>query len=374
MDNTIYNGLGIMSAAQALQKGVVLTGDGSRTSNSDFQKLLDQKSESAKDTAPEEKPKGKDNVSKPKKTTAAKQEEKPAGTEEEQTLKVYLAPLTPEELSQYPAEWLPVVQEGEAIVCLGVTTDENGQQMPILMGANEAYRRYGFETAGPELLEQPQGEIEIPEELIQAPEQMEQAVMEEDAPAMEQFVQEAQPQEKDDAKVEVTDVEQAPHRIFHDVEAAPIKVGEVYNAEQADGADVVNQVETQIAQALQQGESTVQVRLNPENLGEVTVQISMKSDGVLSVAINARNDDTRALLERHAGQLQELLSSRVRESVQVEVQRQQESQQGQDQHPYDGHNGHSQGGQEQRRPRREHTSSQDFIQQLRLGLIPMDEA
>ena len=39
----------------------------------------------------------------------------------------------------------------------------------------------------------------------------------------------------------------------------------------------------------------------------------------------------------------------------------------------DGHNGHAQDGQERRQQRREHTSSpQDFMQQLRLGLIPMD--
>ena len=91
------------------------------------------------------------------------------------------------------------------------------------------------------------------------------------------------------------------------------------------------------------------------------------------MAISARNDDTRALLERHATNLQELLSSRVREAVEVTVQRQQESQQSQHQQQnYDGHNGHAQDGQQERRRRQEHTSSQDFMQQLRLGLIPTD--
>ena len=70
-----------------------------------------------------------------------------------------------------------------------------------------------------------------------------------------------------------------------------------------------------------------------------------------------------------------MLSSRGQE-VQVDVQRQQESQQGQNQQHqqnYDGHNGHAQDGQERRQQRREHTSPQDFMQQLRLGLIPGEE-
>lgn len=194
----------------------------------------------------------------------------------------------------------------------------------------------------------------------------------------QQAVEQAEPKQdgEDDQQVELLNVEQAPQRLFQDVKAAPVKVGEAYNAEQTDEADVVRQVENQIAQAIEQGDSTVTVRLNPENLGEVTVQVSMKTDGELLVAISARNDDTRALLERHSANLQELLSNRVRESVEVNVQRQQESQQNQNQqnqnqqHNYDGHNGHAQDGQRERRRQREHTNSQDFMQQLRLGLIP----
>ena len=141
---------------------------------------------------------------------------------------------------------------------------------------------------------------------------------------------------------------------------------------QDSGREVVQQVNDQIGQLIQSGESTVTVRLNPENLGEVTVEVSMKSDGVLNVAISARNDDTRALLERHAANLQEMVSSRTQQSVEVNVQRQQESQQNQNQQSYDGHNGHAQDGQERRQQRQQHASPEDFMQQLRLGLIPTD--
>ena len=205
---------------------------------------------------------------------------------------------------------------------------------------------------------------------------LEKLVDEEIGHVAQQAVESTQPQqeeEDDGIQAELTDVEQAPQHIFHDVESVPVKVGEAESAEQTNEADVVRQVENQIGQVIQSGESTVTVRLNPENLGEVTVEVSMKSDGIVNVAISARNDDTRALLERHSAHLQELVSSRTQQSVEVNVQRQQESQQNQNrQHSYDGHNGHAQDGQQERRQRRGNPSSQDFIQQLRLGLIPTD--
>ena len=186
---------------------------------------------------------------------------------------------------------------------------------------------------------------------------------------------EAQPRQEqdDDTEVELIDVEQGPQRVFHDVKAAPVKVGEVERPQETEEPEVVQQLDSQIGLAIERGDSMVTVRLNPENLGEVTIQITMKDNGILSVALNAKNDATRALLDRHSDNLQQLLSSRVRETVEVDVQRQSESQQNQNQQNYDGHNGHAQeDGQERRRRQQEPASSQDFMQQLRLGLIPTD--
>ena len=124
----------------------------------------------------------------------------------------------------------------------------------------------------------------------------------------------------------------------------------------------------------------VRIQLNPEHLGSVTVEITHSAEGIIHVALNAHSSETRSLLERHAGELQNLVASRTqqevevnvaRQEVQVEVPRQQESQQGQNQN-YDGHNGHAQDGRERRRQQQEQDSGQDFIQQLRLGLITTD--
>ena len=203
---------------------------------------------------------------------------------------------------------------------------------------------------------------------------LEKVVNEQVGKTAESAVEKVQPQETDDdAQVELLDAQQAPRQIFQDVEAAPVKVGETYDAQQTQEPDVAKQIDAQLAQALQKGESVVRIQLTPANLGEVTVEISQSAQGVLKVALTASSADTRELLQRHAGELQGMLNDRTQQSVEVSVQRQQESQQNQNQqHSYDGHNGHAQDGQERRRQQREHTSPEDFMQQLRLGLIPDD--
>ncbi|MDE6260560.1 MAG: flagellar hook-length control protein FliK [Oscillospiraceae bacterium] len=349
----------------------------SGTKGDDFQKLMEKAQSGQTENRVEERPKAKTETT-AKKAKAPAEKEEPAADPKQ--LQVYLVPLTQEQLSQIPAEWLPAnLEEGEPVVCIGVRTGENGEDVPILMGANEAAQRYGKEVVAPWQtfdVSDPEAdamlEATAPGADNSPAAMLEKLVDEEIGQVAQTAVEEAKPQEKDDDQVELVDVEQGSQRIFHDVEAAPVKVGEAEGTEQTNAADVVQQVNDQIAQAIQSGESTVTVRLNPENLGEVTVQVSMKSDGILNVAISARNDDTRALLERHAANLQEMVSSRTQQSVEVNVQRQQESQQNQNQQSYDGHNGHAQDGQERRRRQHEQTNPQDFMQQLRLGLIPTD--
>ena len=179
-------------------------------------------------------------------------------------------------------------------------------------------------------------------------------------------------EQRDAPLMEATDAQQAPQPLFHDVKAAPVKVGEVDRAPEAQETNVAKQVDAGIAQALEKGESMVRIQLSPENLGSVTVEITRSAEGVIRVALSAHTVETRSLLERHAGELQGLLGSRTQQSVEVNVQRQQESQQNQN-HNYDGRNGHAQDGEQQHgRRQKEQTGSVDFIQQLRLGLVPAD--
>ena len=175
--------------------------------------------------------------------------------------------------------------------------------------------------------------------------------------------------EDEDAQVELVDVEQTPEQVFHDVKAAPVKVGEAYDAHQAQ--DVNEQIAAQLIPAMEQGQTKVELQLTPEHLGTVKVEITQSENGALHIAITAQSNETRSLLEKHSDSLQTMLASRTQNTVQVEVQRQEESQ---PKNPYDGHNGQNQQQpqQEQHRPRHSQ-SSQDFLHQLRLGLVDVED-
>lgn len=172
-------------------------------------------------------------------------------------------------------------------------------------------------------------------------------------------------------KVETDGVEQMPQPVFRDVESAPIKVGDAAPAaETAKTQDVEQQLAGKLSNALQKGDTQVKIQLEPANLGSVQVQITHSQNGTLHVVLSAENVHTQGLLERSAAGLQGLLMNSTTQNVQVEVQRQQESQQNDF---YDGHNGHDQNSEQQERHQRQSQQrGQDFLQQLRLGLIPLD--
>ena len=359
---------------------------------SDFQKLMD-KAASDKDAKTEEAPKdAKAEATAADKTGKASAKKDGAVQEDPvetaKKLQVFLTPVDPSVLEQYPAEWLPQnLEEGEPVVCVGVKTGVNGEQIPVLIGAREAAQRfgrndivYGYDVSDPKadamleltdptvdhspaallekvVAEQFGKEADSTAEAVR-PEARETVAVERDEPLMEM-------------EMEVTGAQQAPQPLFHDVKAVPVKVGEVYDAPRTEEPSVARQVDAGVALALEKGESTVRIQLTPANLGSVTVEISRSAEGIIRVALNAHSGETRNLLERHAGELQGLLSSRTQQSVEVSVQRQQESQQNQN-HNYDGHNGHAQDGEHRQRRQQEQSGSQDFIQQLRLGLVSAD--
>lgn len=375
------NGIG-MALLQTIAGQTQLPKTGGETD--DFQKLLEEKSQE-KDPLLEQPPKAEAKPTTPAKKTDSKtpvqKQENPlerAKKLAEQGAWFTQPQIGWADVNLETGETIAVYQPGEYVLAhLGGQTEviptagmEPWEQLQLQQLMNNSGQV--IDVSDPEadaMLEATDPAVEHgPAELL------EKVVDEQAGKTVRQAVEEVQPQEEDgDAQVELLDSQQAPRQLFRDVEAAPVKVGETYDAQQAKEPDVAKQIDTQLAQALQKGESMVRIQLNPERLGSVTVEITRSAEGILHVALSAHSAETRGLLERHAGDLQGMLSSRGQE-VQVDVQRQQESQQGQNQQHqnYDGHNGHAQDGQERRQQRREHTSTQDFMQQLRLGLIPAD--
>lgn len=113
----------------------------------------------------------------------------------------------------------------------------------------------------------------------------------------------------------------------------------------------------------------VEITLTPEHLGKLTVEIARDSSGALSVVLHPSTMRAANLLERSTGSLQALLMNRAGGEVEVRVP---ESGRQQMLDP-NGEQQQQQQQEQQRRNRRDRGGSpQEFLQQLRLGLVEMD--
>ena len=158
--------------------------------------------------------------------------------------------------------------------------------------------------------------------------------------------------------------------VFQEVSDIPIKVGEAEVTEQpSEVRPLKTQLSEKLTQALEQGESKVELQLEPKNLGRVQVEMTWDQEGALHVSMYAENSRTRALLEQDLAGLRSVLSQNTQQEVRVEVSRQQESQQ---QNFYDGESGGQNGRQQQEQHQGRQRSEQDFLHQLRLGLVSLD--
>lgn len=182
----------------------------------------------------------------------------------------------------------------------------------------------------------------------------------------ETFAQTAQDDSSDpDAQAAVTTAQQP---FFSDTENMPVKVGngDTIDTQQPDfDAKLTQNVE----KALSQGEQRVEIRLNPENLGSVVVEMTRSQDGSLHVVLYTETESAARLLSEHSSTLGLMLQNNNQGEVRVEVrQPQQENQQWQ--HP-DQDDGQNHGGQ-QREQQEHRQSTEDFLQQLRLGLFSVE--
>lgn len=188
----------------------------------------------------------------------------------------------------------------------------------------------------------------------------------------------ARVQRRDDAPTEETRTDDAQGAqaapLFERVDAPVVKVAEVARPVPLEAENGVEQLADELGGVIVNSADAnrVEVTLTPEHLGKLTVEISRGENGALSVVLHASTERAANLLERGAGNLQNLLASNAKNDVQVEVRPAEESQQ-QFLNP-DGQNEQNrQQQQQQNGRRREQSSAQDFLQQLRLGLVDAEE-
>lgn len=153
--------------------------------------------------------------------------------------------------------------------------------------------------------------------------------------------------------------------LFRNVESVPVKVGDTPIADTTQ-PELDAQLSKQIGTALKAGTQQVKIQLTPESLGTLTIDLTQTQDGALQVVLHTTTEKAASLLGQHAENLSALLQSNSRNPVQVEVQRQDQNQQFQ-QNQQNQQHGQSQ----QHNQRRQ--NGEDFLQQLRLGLVNPNE-
>ena len=188
-------------------------------------------------------------------------------------------------------------------------------------------------------------------------------------------LKQADSQEREEEPSDLVDAQAAAPKeaLFKDVKGTPVKVGENFQLDTQE-PDMDANLADAIRFASQQGLRQLEIKLSPENLGNLTIKLTQASDGTLQVVLHTANAKAATLLDQHMDGLNAALQGYGRSEVQVEVQRGEESQQGQQQQQHQADpNGHNQQQQQQRQQQQDNGHSGDFIQKLRLGLFNLED-
>ena len=171
--------------------------------------------------------------------------------------------------------------------------------------------------------------------------------------------------------MQVTDTWTQEQQVFQRETAAPIKVADNYEEAEPTDLRLLDQVQNQISRAVQEGQSLVRLQLSPASLGQVMVEITRSADGTLSIMMSAATEKTATLLQRHGGILQQFLADNLQGPVQVTVQQPEQPENANQFLNPDGQNRQHQN--QQHQEKKQKGTTEDFLQQLRLGLVGLEE-
>ena len=228
------------------------------------------------------------------------------------------------------------------------------------------------EVSAAEVSEQPQ-EQTVTQETVETTETLEQQGLQTTGKA--QMQEQADSQQDDSTQKDnngTTDVQvttgntKAPER---ETEQTMIKVGDGDTLD-ATEPEFDTKLAKQIETALDRGQQKVTVQLTPEHLGKITIEMSKNDNGLLNVVLRTENEHTAHLLREQTSVLSNLLQHGGQDEVRVQVAQPQEAET-QWKQPDQEQNGHNQQSQQQQKGKRDET--EQFLQQLRLGLLTQSE-
>lgn len=279
---------------------------------------------------------------------------------------------------QMPAMETEVGGETEAEIPMGGQPGEFQQQLKTVPQTEEAAPR--TEEAAPQERAEAPGEVKESVPVEQGVEKADKPAeareteggLKAEAPETQEAPEMEEAPESDEPPAGAVEAEQP---VFHEAESAPIKVGETYEAVDTEKPGMERELAVTIREAADQGQERVEIRLTPQSLGSLTIEMTRDASGTLQVVLHASNAKAAGLLTEHLDGLHAALQGYGygREEVRVEVPRPQEGQQQNfRQADPDGRNQQHQQHREERREER--PSGEEFMQKLRLGLFGAEEA
>lgn len=109
-------------------------------------------------------------------------------------------------------------------------------------------------------------------------------------------------------------------------EHMPVKMGEADTLD-ATEPDFAPRLAKAITEAEQEGARHVELKLAPEHLGKLSVELTQGKDGVLHIVFHAENEQAMKLLQEHSATLVSMLHGSHSGEIQVEVPRPQQGEQ-----------------------------------------------
>lgn len=169
-------------------------------------------------------------------------------------------------------------------------------------------------------------------------------------------------------------IEQQSQPVFHDVKAAPVKVGDVQRTVDVEEPEAPQQIAQNVLNALEQGQSVVRLQLNPANLGNVTIELSRDAAGQLTIVMNPETVRAANILTEHSSSLMATLANNGEFTVMIAITMPEDAENAGMMMNPDGHNGRNPEDEDDEKkkkhqPRTEGVNAADFLSQLRLGLV-----
>ena len=225
-------------------------------------------------------------------------------------------------------------------------------------------------------MEETDRSVQTPQQQQTAPERPVQETAERPEQEIEVHVERAErpvdTEKAEDSEEPGGEAAAAEQPVFHETQAVPVKVGERYEVVDTEKPEMDNQLAKTVNDAVQLGQERVEIRLNPQNLGSLVIEMTKDAGGVLQVVLHAATPKAEGVLNQHLNNLHTALQGYGHEEIRLEVQRgQQSEQQNFRQADPDGRGQHHHRQQQERQE--EQHSGEEFMQKLRLGLFGMED-